>query len=137
MEQLQMDEMKHLKETLNATYDQKTQLQKDSHLEEIARLQKEHKNALNILENTLNEKHSNEMNLLTQGHVDATRQLNDEFYSVKTLMEETHAALEMQYKELQYKFKNRESRPEDLDRIAQLEHLMIAKDKRLNVSKKK
>ena len=128
MEQLQMDEMKHLKETLNATYDQKTQLQKDSHLEEIARLQKEHKNALNILENTLNEKHSNEMNLLTQGHVDATRQLNDEFYSVKTLMEETHATLEMQYKELQYKFKNRESRPEDLDRIAQLEHLMIAKD---------
>ena len=128
MEQLQMDEMKHLKETLNATYDQKTQLQKDSHLEEIVRLQKEHKNALNILENTLNEKHSNEMNLLTQGHVDATRQLNDEFYSVKTLMEETHATLEMQYKELQYKFKNRESRPEDLDRIAQLEHLMIAKD---------
>jgi len=131
MEQLQMDEMKHLKETLNATYDQKTQLQKDSHLEEIARLQKEHKNALNILENTLNEKHSNEMNLLTQGHVDATRQLNDEFYSVKTLMEETHATLEMQYKELQYKFKNRESRPEDLDRIAQLEHLMIAKDEEI------
>merc|ERR1711865_1105848 len=46
-------------------------------------------------------------------------------------MEETHATLEMQYKELQYKFKNRESRPEDLDRIAQLEHLMIAKDEEI------
>ena len=106
------------------------QLNEKNHIR-MEQLQQEHANAMNILETDLKEAHKQELGTLTTTHFEETKRLNDEFLTVKSSMEQMHDELMANYQELKQRFLNRESKPEDLERIAMLEQLMVSKDEEI------
>merc|ERR1712100_212546 len=61
-------------------------------------------------------------------HVLETQQMQGQFTEAQAQMQEVRRSLEEQIHELEQRWLNRESRPEDLERIRQLEEEMVEKD---------
>ena len=66
---------------------------------------------------------------LIEENAEQTRELNDEFVKARAIMEEQYAELQARFTSLEERFLNRESRPEDVERIRFLEAEMIKKNK--------
>ena len=94
----------------------------------INNIKVEHQHAMNILETDLRAAHKEEIELLTNTHINETSALTDEFNQVKNMLKDEYDKLISSYNELKQRFLNRESKPEDLERIAKLEKDMIVKD---------
>ena len=73
------------------------------------------------LEDTLQRSHKSMMDRLIEENMNQTRELNEEFMKSKTMMDEQFAELQARFNSLEERFMNRESRPEDVKRIRQLE----------------
>ena len=71
------------------------------------------------------------MDRLIEENMNQTRELNEEFMKSKELMDDQYAELQTRFNSLEERFMNRESRPEDVKRIRQLEAEMVNKNKEI------
>ena len=81
------------------------------------------------LESDLKASHKMLVDRLIEENAEQTRELNDEFVKARAIMEEQYAELQARFTSLEERFLNRESRPEDVERIRFLEAEMIKKNK--------
>jgi chromosome segregation ATPase len=75
---------------------------------------------MNRMERELTAKHEAEVRSINEENLIETQSLNAEFQRAQHLMEERTEMLERRLGELQHRYENRESRPEDLMRIQEL-----------------
>ena len=75
--------------------------------------------------------HKNEIDTLHAEHKQAADAMQAEFDEVRTTLEEKLATLEGDYSALEERFLTRESRPEDIERIRQLETVLRTKDEEI------
>ena len=100
------------------------QVQTKQRLEDLRRqLEKAGKSSkkdLDSMKKKLRSTHKAELDKLINNHIEETEILNKEFLRVQDVMTQQNELLEQRLSELQNLFDNRSSRPEDLERIAEL-----------------
>jgi hypothetical protein len=78
--------------------------------------------------NRLSHQHEREMEKMVEDHLQQTKALNEEFTHTIRLLEERSSMLKTQLEEVEERYRSRESRPEDISRIAELEHVLREND---------
>ncbi|KAF7253496.1 hypothetical protein EYD10_00614 [Varanus komodoensis] len=79
-------------------------------------------------EQDLNKKHEKELDVMTADHIREKQSMLADFNKTQELLKEINSALQVSLEEMEEKYQNRESRPEDLQLIAELKDLIAERD---------
>nr|XP_033794378.1 protein FAM184A isoform X2 [Geotrypetes seraphini] len=95
---------------------------------EILRIRSDANQQIRMHEQDLNKKHEEELDELTTDHIRGKQSMLADFNKTQELLTEINSALQISLKELEEKYQNRESRPEDLQLIAELKDMIAERD---------
>ncbi|XP_048348092.1 protein FAM184A isoform X3 [Sphaerodactylus townsendi] len=95
---------------------------------EVLRIRSESNQQIRLYEQDLNKKHEREMDVMTADHIREKQSLLADFNKTQELLKEINSALQVSLEEMEEKYQNRESRPEDLQLIAELKDLIAERD---------
>ncbi|XP_032540371.1 protein FAM184A isoform X2 [Chiroxiphia lanceolata] len=95
---------------------------------EILRIHSESNQQIRMHEQDLSKKHEKELDGLTADHIREKQSMLADFNKTQELLKEINSALQISLEEMEEKYKNRESRPEDLQLISELKDLIAERD---------
>ncbi|XP_074846768.1 protein FAM184A isoform X3 [Carettochelys insculpta] len=95
---------------------------------EVLRIRSESNQQIRIHEQDLSKKHEKELDVMTAGHIREKQSMLADFNKTQELLKEINSALQVSLEEMEEKYQNRESRPEDLQLIAELKDLIAERD---------
>uniref|UniRef100_A0A8D0F908 Family with sequence similarity 184 member A n=1 Tax=Strix occidentalis caurina TaxID=311401 RepID=A0A8D0F908_STROC len=95
---------------------------------EVLRIRTESNQQIRIHEQDLSKKHEKELDVLTADHIREKQSMLADFNKTQELLKEINSALQISLEEMEEKYKNRESRPEDLQLISELKDLIAERD---------
>uniref|UniRef100_A0A8C3R793 Family with sequence similarity 184 member A n=1 Tax=Cyanoderma ruficeps TaxID=181631 RepID=A0A8C3R793_9PASS len=95
---------------------------------EILRIHSESNQQIRMHEQDLSKKHETELDVLTADHIREKQSMLADFNKTQELLKEINSALQISLEEMEEKYKNRESRPEDLQLISELKDLIAERD---------
>ncbi|XP_067402760.1 protein FAM184A isoform X2 [Emydura macquarii macquarii] len=95
---------------------------------EVLRIRSESNQQIRIHEQDLSKKHEKELDVMTADHIRETQSMLADFNKTQELLKEINSALQVSLEEMEEKYQNRESRPEDLQLIAELKDLISERD---------
>ncbi|CAM9898995.1 unnamed protein product [Bubo scandiacus] len=95
---------------------------------EVLRIRSESNQQIRIHEQDLSKKHEKELDVLTADHIREKQSMLADFNKTQELLKEINSALQISLEEMEEKYKNRESRPEDLQLISELKDLIAERD---------
>ncbi|XP_074675344.1 protein FAM184A isoform X5 [Strix aluco] len=95
---------------------------------EVLRIRTESNQQIRIYEQDLSKKHEKELDVLTADHIREKQSMLADFNKTQELLKEINSALQISLEEMEEKYKNRESRPEDLQLISELKDLIAERD---------
>ncbi|XP_071293940.1 protein FAM184A isoform X2 [Agelaius tricolor] len=95
---------------------------------EILRIHSESNQQIRMHEQDLSKKHEKELDVLTADHIREKQSMLADFNKTQELLKEINSALQISLEEMEEKYKNRESRPEDLQLISELKDLIAERD---------
>ncbi|XP_075124148.1 protein FAM184A isoform X2 [Leptodactylus fuscus] len=95
---------------------------------EILRIRSEANQQIRIHEQDLNKKHEEDINDLTTAHITEKQVLMTEFAKTQAMLMEKNSALQVSLTDMEEKYQNRESRPEDLQVISELKDMVAERD---------
>ncbi|XP_073532038.1 protein FAM184A isoform X2 [Phyllobates terribilis] len=95
---------------------------------EILRIRSEANQHIRTHEQDLNKKHEEDINDLTAAHIREKQVLMAEFAKTQAMLVEKNSALQVSLSEMEEKYQNRESRPEDLQVISELKDMVAERD---------
>ncbi|XP_074394016.1 protein FAM184A isoform X2 [Zonotrichia albicollis] len=95
---------------------------------EILRIHSESNQQIRMYEQDLSKKHEKELDVLTADHIREKQSMLADFNKTQELLKEINSALQISLEEMEEKYKNRESRPEDLQLISELKDLIAERD---------
>ncbi|KAL8186456.1 UNVERIFIED_CONTAM: hypothetical protein K2H54_070723 [Gekko kuhli] len=95
---------------------------------EVLRIRSESNQQIRLHEQDLNKKHEKELDVMTADHIRERQSLLADFNKTQELLKEINSALQVSLEEMEEKYQNRESRPEDLQLIAELKDLIAERD---------
>ncbi|XP_063245960.1 protein FAM184A isoform X2 [Prinia subflava] len=106
---------------------------------EILRIHSESNQQIRMHEQDLSKKHETELDVLTADHIREKQSMLADFNKTQELLKEINSALQISLEEMEEKYKNRESRPEDLQLISELKDLIAERDQLIKklIQKKK
>ncbi|XP_074752309.1 protein FAM184A isoform X3 [Athene noctua] len=106
---------------------------------EVLRIRSESNQQIRIHEQDLSKKHEKELDVLTADHIREKQSMLADFNKTQELLKEINSALQISLEEMEEKYKNRESRPEDLQLISELKDLIAERDQLIKklIQKKK
>jgi hypothetical protein len=90
---------------------------------ELSETRKSMQNGFDNTIKLLAKQHERELEGLTSDHLAQTNALNEEYSNTMRLLEERNLVLKTQLEELEERYRSRESRPEDVSRIMELEQI--------------
>jgi len=96
--------------------------------EELERAVAENEEKYKTTVDRMTRERQEEVNSLVEENMRETRALQQEFQKTSTMMNQQRAELEKQLEESEERYRNRPSRPEDLERIRILDEEMVTKD---------
>ncbi|PIO36032.1 hypothetical protein AB205_0009500 [Aquarana catesbeiana] len=95
---------------------------------EILRIRSEANQQIRVHEQDLNKKHEEDMNDLTATHIREKQAIMAEFAKTQAMLMEKNSAINISLTEMEEKYQNRESRPEDLQVISELKDMVAERD---------
>ncbi|NXL50461.1 F184A protein, partial [Podilymbus podiceps] len=95
---------------------------------EVLRIRSESNQQIRMHEQDLSKKHEKELDGLTADHIREKQSMLADFNKTQELLKEINSALQISLEEMEEKYKNRESRPEDLQLISELKDLIAERD---------
>ncbi|XP_077157017.1 protein FAM184A isoform X2 [Paroedura picta] len=95
---------------------------------EVLRIRSESNQQIRLYEQDLNKKHERELDVMTADHIRERQSLLADFNKTQELLKEINSALQVSLEEMEEKYQNRESKPEDLQLIAELKDLISERD---------
>ncbi|XP_040206254.1 protein FAM184A isoform X1 [Rana temporaria] len=95
---------------------------------EILRIRSEANQQIRVHEQDLNKKHEEDMNDLTATHIREKQAIMAEFAKKQAMLMEKNSAINISLTEMEEKYQNRESRPEDLQIISELKDMVAERD---------
>ncbi|XP_075453866.1 protein FAM184A isoform X3 [Ascaphus truei] len=95
---------------------------------EILRIRSEANQQIRMHEQDLNKKYEEDLNDITAAHFREKQTILAEFTKNQTLLKEKITALQVSLTEMEEKYQNRESRPEDLQVISELKDMVAERD---------
>nr|XP_020657826.1 protein FAM184A isoform X4 [Pogona vitticeps] len=95
---------------------------------EVLRIRSESNQQIRLYEQDLNKKHEKELDVMTADHIREKQGMLADFNKTQELLKEINSALQVSLEEMEEKYQNRESRPEDLQLIAELKDLIAERD---------
>uniref|UniRef100_A0A452I194 Protein FAM184A/B N-terminal domain-containing protein n=1 Tax=Gopherus agassizii TaxID=38772 RepID=A0A452I194_9SAUR len=95
---------------------------------EVLRIRSESNQQIRIHEQDLSKKHEKELDVMTADHIREKQSILADFNKTQELLKEINSALQVSLEEMEEKYQNRESRPEDLQLIAELKDLIAERD---------
>ncbi|XP_061479698.1 protein FAM184A isoform X1 [Rhineura floridana] len=95
---------------------------------EVLRIRSESNQQIRLHEQDLNKKHEKELDVMTADHIREKQSMLADFNKTQELLKEINSALQVSLEEMEGKYQNRESRPEDLQLIAELKDLIAERD---------
>ncbi|KAM6355291.1 protein FAM184A isoform 1-T1 [Podargus strigoides] len=95
---------------------------------EVLRIRSESNQQIRMHEQDLSKKHEKELDVLTADHIREKQSMLADFNKTQELLKEINSALQISLEEIEEKYKNRESRPEDLQLISELKDLIAERD---------
>ncbi|KFV84796.1 Protein FAM184A, partial [Struthio camelus australis] len=95
---------------------------------EVLRIRSESNQQIRMHEQDLSKKHEKELDVLTADHIREKQSMLADFNKTQELLKEINSALQISLEEMEEKYKNRESRPEDLQLISELKDLIAERD---------
>ncbi|XP_062835491.1 protein FAM184A isoform X3 [Anolis carolinensis] len=95
---------------------------------EVLRIRSESNQQIRLYEQDLNKKHEKELDVMTADHIREKQTILADFNKTQELLKEINSALQVSLEEMEEKYQNRESRPEDLQLIAELKDLIAERD---------
>ncbi|KAM6323408.1 protein FAM184A isoform 1-T1 [Aegotheles albertisi] len=95
---------------------------------EVLRIRSESNQQIRMHEQDLSKKHEKELDVLTADHIRERQSMLADFNKTQELLKEINSALQISLEEMEEKYKNRESRPEDLQLISELKDLIAERD---------
>uniref|UniRef100_A0A8C4UB60 Family with sequence similarity 184 member A n=1 Tax=Falco tinnunculus TaxID=100819 RepID=A0A8C4UB60_FALTI len=106
---------------------------------EVLRIRSESNQQIRMHEQDLSKKHEKELDVLTADHIREKQSMLADFNKTQELLKEINSALQISLEEMEEKYKNRESRPEDLQLISELKDLIAERDQLIKklIQKKK
>ncbi|XP_061062939.1 protein FAM184A isoform X4 [Eubalaena glacialis] len=116
-------EVQHLHENINA-------LTKELEFKgkEILRIRSESNQQMRLHEQDLNKKLEKELDVMTADHLREKNIMRADFNKTNELLKEINAALQVSLEEMEEKYLMRESKPEDLQMIAELKAMLTERD---------
>ncbi|XP_033872821.3 protein FAM184A-like isoform X2 [Acipenser ruthenus] len=95
---------------------------------EVLKIRSEANQQIRVHEQELNKKHEKELNEMTMVHVRETQNMLLDFNKAQELLKDKITALQILLEGAEEKFRNRESRPEDLQFIAELKDMVTERE---------
>ncbi|XP_039386942.1 protein FAM184A isoform X1 [Mauremys reevesii] len=95
---------------------------------EVLRIRSESNQQIRIHEQDLSKKHEKELDVMTADHIREKQSILADFNKTQELLKEINSALQVSLEEMEEKYQNRESRPEDLQLISELKDLIAERD---------
>ncbi|CAI5770021.1 Hypothetical predicted protein [Podarcis lilfordi] len=95
---------------------------------EVLRIRSESNQQIRLHEQDLNKKHEKELDVMTADHIRERQSMLADFNKTQELLKEINSALQISLEEMEEKYQNRESRPEDVQLIAELKDLIAERD---------
>ncbi|XP_075270267.1 protein FAM184A [Opisthocomus hoazin] len=95
---------------------------------EVLRIRSESNQQIRMHEQDLSKKHEKKLDVLTADHIREKQSMLADFNKTQELLKEINSALQISLEEMEEKYKNRESRPEDLQLISELKDLIAERD---------
>uniref|UniRef100_A0A8C3XHY0 Family with sequence similarity 184 member A n=1 Tax=Chelydra serpentina TaxID=8475 RepID=A0A8C3XHY0_CHESE len=95
---------------------------------EVLRIRSESNQQIRIHEQDLSKKHEKELDVMTADHIREKQSMLADFNKTQELLKEINSALQVSLEEMEEKYQNRESRPEDLQLISELKDLIAERD---------
>ncbi|XP_054029980.1 protein FAM184A [Dryobates pubescens] len=95
---------------------------------EVLRIRSESNQQIRMHEQDLSKKHEKELDVLTADHIREKQSMLADFNKTQELLKEINSALQFSLEEMEEKYQNRESRPEDLQLISELKDLIAERD---------
>ncbi|NXP49900.1 F184A protein, partial [Heliornis fulica] len=95
---------------------------------EVLRIRSESNQQIRMHEQDLSKKHEKELDVLAADHIREKQSILADFNKTQELLKEINSALQISLEEMEEKYKNRESRPEDLQLISELKDLIAERD---------
>uniref|UniRef100_A0A8B9TC96 Family with sequence similarity 184 member A n=2 Tax=Anas platyrhynchos TaxID=8839 RepID=A0A8B9TC96_ANAPL len=95
---------------------------------EVLRIRSESNQQIRMHEQDLSKKHEKELDVLAADHIREKQSMLADFNKTQELLKEINSALQVSLEEMEEKYKNRESRPEDLQLISELKDLIAERD---------
>ncbi|XP_074718483.1 protein FAM184A isoform X7 [Strix uralensis] len=95
---------------------------------EVLRIRTESNQQIRIHEQEISKKHEKELDVLTADYIREKQSMLADFNKTQELLKEINSALQISLEEMEEKYKNRESRPEDLQLISELKDLIAERD---------
>ncbi|KAM9382119.1 protein FAM184A isoform 1-T1 [Phaethornis superciliosus] len=95
---------------------------------EVLRIRSESNQQIRMHEQDLSKKHEKELDVLTADHIREKQSMLADFNKTQELLKEINSALQISLEEMEEKYQNRESRPEDLQLISELKDLIAERD---------
>ncbi|XP_029338793.1 protein FAM184A isoform X3 [Mus caroli] len=116
-------EVQHLHENINT-------LTKELELKgkEILRVRSESNQQMRLHEQDLNKRLEKELDVMTADHLREKNIMRADFNKTNELLKEINAALQVSLEDMEEKYLMRESRPEDIQMIAELKSLLTERD---------
>ncbi|XP_008833995.1 protein FAM184A isoform X2 [Nannospalax galili] len=116
-------EIQHLHENISA-------LTKELELKgkEILRIRSESNHQMRLHEQDLNKRLEKELDVMTADHLREKNIMRADFNKTNELLKEINAALQMSLEEMEEKYQMRESKPEDIQLIAELKTMLTERD---------
>ncbi|XP_043942906.1 protein FAM184A [Protopterus annectens] len=95
---------------------------------EILKVRSETNQHIRLHEQEVSKKHEKELNELTAAHIRETQSMLVDFNKAQELLKDKISALQILLEEMEEKYQNRESRPEDLQLIVGLKDMVTERD---------
>ncbi|XP_060229160.1 protein FAM184A isoform X2 [Meriones unguiculatus] len=116
-------EVQHLRENINT-------LTKELELKgkEILRIRSESNHQIRLHEQDLNKRLEKELDVMTADHLREKNIMRADFNKTNELLKEINAALQVSLEEMEEKYLMRESKPEDIQMIAELKSMLTERD---------
>ncbi|XP_073432024.1 protein FAM184A isoform X1 [Dendrobates tinctorius] len=95
---------------------------------EILRIRSDANQQIRTHEQDLNKKHEEDLNDLTAANIREKQVLIAEFAKTQAMVVEKNSALQVSLSEMEEKYQNRESRPEDMQIISELKDMVAERD---------
>ncbi|XP_012998904.2 protein FAM184A isoform X4 [Cavia porcellus] len=116
-------EMQHLRENIRAL---STELEFKG--KEILRIRSESSQQMRLHEQDLNKRLEKELDVMTADHLREKNIMWADFNKTNELLKEINATLQVSLEEMEEKYLNRESKPEDIQMIAELKAMLTERD---------